>query len=302
MKIKCLGFLLFSASLGITAANAQQQGEPALARVLYEFTHINDTLQPDKPHKEEMVLYIGQHASLYGSFAGERINQQLKKQFEDPAFDGNLTITGSGRTTPESFYRHPVDRPFKLLHRVAGQLYLVTEDYPSIDWQIADESKDIGGYTAQKATGWFGGRHYTAWFTTDVPFQAGPWKLHGLPGLVLEAADSRGHVAFRYAGFETLEDGIAMVAIPEHAIPSNKTALNKLVEAYKKNPQAAHHARSGAGAPSGGGGAAFSIAGSQGNTLSSIDPSRIKSINVKKDDTQVSHETNNPLELEPETR
>ncbi len=287
--------------VGLTAAytSAAQESEPALARVIYEFTHINDTLQPDKPHKEEMVLYIGQHASLYSSYASERVNQQMKKQMEDPGFDGNLTITGGGRTTQESYYAKPAEQLFKQLYSLAGERYVVDEDYPEIDWQIADETKEVGGYTAQKAMGRFKGRDYTVWFTSDVSFQAGPWKLRGLPGLVLEATDSRDEVAFRYAGFETLVAGEATVTIPDNAIPTNKRALGKLVEAYQKNPQAAFSARSqGATRNAAGGNVVVVGTGGTPNANPVLDPSRIKSINVKRDTSQTSSVVNNPLELE----
>lgn len=267
---------------------AAQQTEVALARVIYEFRHINDTLQPDKPHREEMVLYIGQEVTRYGSYATERINQQIKKQMDDPTFDGNLTITGSGSTTRESYYARPSDHVFKQLNSVIGERYVIDETYPIIDWQLIDTSKTIGGYTAQKAIGFFKGREYTAWFTTEIPFQAGPWKLLGLPGLVLEAADSRNEVLFAYAGFETLAAGDATVGLPDNAIATSKKALDKLVAAYQKNPQAAMSARSKAGGQSSG-----------NNSMEGIDVSRIKSINVKKDESQTSSVTNNPLELKP---
>lgn len=289
MEKSILSIALSVSSLLTLSAHAQQ-AEPALARVIYEFTHINDTLQPDKPHKEEMVLYIGQQATLYGTYTTERVNQQIKKQLENPAFDGNITITGSGRTTRESYYARPAEQVLKQLSGLAGDQYLVDDDYPAIDWQLTDETKTIGGYTAQQATGRFKGRDYTVWFTTDVPFQAGPWKLLGLPGLVLEAADSRNEVAFHYAGFETLAEGDASVAAPENAIVTTRKELDKLTAAFQKNPQAFMNARAQSGTRTAG--ESTSIGGN------AIDPSRIKSINVKKDDSQTSSVTNNPLELE----
>ncbi len=274
---------------GMAAAHAQSQpNEPALARIIYAFTHINDTLQPDKPHKEEMVLYMGQYASYYTTFANERVNQQVKKQMDDPAFDGNLTITGSGRTIRESYRARPDQQSFKRLYNLAGTQYLIDEPYPQVAWEITDETREIGGYHAQKATARFKGRDYTAWFTVDVPFQGGPWKLLGLPGLVLEAVDGSGHVLFQYAEFETLPKTEVTVGVPDQAIQTNRKALDRLIAAHKKDPQAFMNARSKSGAPSGGSG---------GGGLGSIDPSRIKSINVTRDNSTTSSVDNNPLEL-----
>src|SRR5699024_5708709 len=58
-----------------------------------------------------------------------------------------------------------------------------------LDWQITDESKEIGGYIAIKAEVTFRGRDFVAWFTPEIPISAGPWKFYGLPGLILVVKD-----------------------------------------------------------------------------------------------------------------
>jgi len=67
---------------------------------------------------------------------------------------------------------------------------IVTDKWEKIMWEIIDENKNIGEYTCKKAIGKFRGRNYTAWFTEDIPIPSGPWKLYGLPGIILEAYDS----------------------------------------------------------------------------------------------------------------
>jgi GLPGLI family protein len=59
-----------------------------------------------------------------------------------------------------------------------------------ISWELHNETKNINSFKCQKATGNFRGRTYTVWFTNDIPVSLGPWKLNGLPGLILEATDS----------------------------------------------------------------------------------------------------------------
>jgi GLPGLI family protein len=59
-----------------------------------------------------------------------------------------------------------------------------------ISWELLNETKNINSFNCQKARGNFRGRTYTVWFTNDIPVSLGPWKLNGLPGLILEATDS----------------------------------------------------------------------------------------------------------------
>jgi GLPGLI family protein len=86
-----------------------------------------------------------------------------------------------------------------LLYR--KQIY-VKEIAPKINWKIEKETKKIGNFTCKKATTSFRGRNYTAWFTSDIPLQFGPWKLNGLPGLILEAYDTNKSVYWYFKSVE----------------------------------------------------------------------------------------------------
>lgn len=69
---------------------------------------------------------------------------------------------------------------------------VVNDDWVSINWELKNKFKKIGNYKCQKAVGYFRGRTYTAWFTNEIPLSYGPWKLFGLPGLIIEAKDETG--------------------------------------------------------------------------------------------------------------
>jgi GLPGLI family protein len=62
---------------------------------------------------------------------------------------------------------------------------IIDEGY-SLNWVLENETKKILNYNCQKASCYFRGRKFDVYFSTELPFNDGPWKLNGLPGLILE--------------------------------------------------------------------------------------------------------------------
>ncbi len=234
-----------------------QENDVALAHVKYQFVHIDDTNFRNDPHREDMMLYIGKDVTLYNSFTLAATLEKMKKEQPDAA---NKTGAPNGHNRPRLFVNAPniSHEALYLFHRknsaaIVNRLgmttYTIPQEYPQIDWQIGGETKEIGGYQCQQATGTFGGRDYTVWFTTELPFPYGPWKLHGLPGLILEAEDSKHEVAFRYAGFDKESGGGIALALSEDAVPTTSKDFAKAKAAFDKNPKT--NALRGTDAPAG---------------------------------------------------
>ncbi len=78
----------------------------------------------------------------------------------------------------------------------SGNLCVVSEPLGTIEWQYTGQFRRIQELPCWEAKGRFMGRNYTVWFTDSIPAFFGPWKLHGLPGLVLEASDDSQEVMF----------------------------------------------------------------------------------------------------------
>lgn len=72
-------------------------------------------------------------------------------------------------------------------------------------WQILDEIEEILGYRCQKAKVEYAGRSYTAWFTTEIPINDGPWKFWGLPGLILKVTDNQKQFEWIGIGIENID-------------------------------------------------------------------------------------------------
>lgn len=86
-------------------------------------------------------------------------------------------------------YKH--NRVFKDLNLNTMQTFeddrfKVSEEMNLFKWKFYQETDTILNYPCMKAEASFRGRDYIAWFTTKIPFRAAPWKIHGLPGVVLK--------------------------------------------------------------------------------------------------------------------
>ena len=86
-----------------------------------------------------------------------------------------------------------------------------TEPLGEIKWEIADSTKNVLGYECGMATANYHGRDWTAWFTPEIPISEGPWKLTGLPGLILEATESTGQHSFIANGLEISDQEIVPI-------------------------------------------------------------------------------------------
>ncbi|QJD77408.1 GLPGLI family protein [Spirosoma rhododendri] len=69
-----------------------------------------------------------------------------------------------------------------------GRVYIVEDSLRTPTWKIGNQIKDVAGYICMKAetTDPIKNQTITAWFAQDIPVSAGPERMSGLPGLILE--------------------------------------------------------------------------------------------------------------------
>ena len=66
------------------------------------------------------------------------------------------------------------------------------EPTPDIAWTLTDDTLTVSGYLCQQATATHRGVEWRVWYTEEIPSSAGPWRLRGLPGLIVKA-ESEAH-------------------------------------------------------------------------------------------------------------
>jgi GLPGLI family protein len=250
--------------LSVLVASAQK---PDTAQILvhYKFTHVRDTNNRASAYTENMVLFVGKNASSYKSYDRQLQNDLFRRQMQEAitnSADGNIRldrhITGSGT----EYYQFIANK--KLVRREATMMdsYIIDDALPVINWHISSDKTNFAELHCQKATCHFKGRDYTAWFCLDLPVHVGPWKLNGLPGVIVEAYDAKKDVVFKFDRVEKAVLGTPkpikdrhgrilpplgddddntdpnIIKVPTNGIKTTDKELTKLQNALSKDPNA----------------------------------------------------------------
>lgn len=65
--------------------------------------------------------------------------------------------------------------------------FIVNDSLNIFKWKLENQNtKTILGYNCNQASLKYRGRNYEAYYAPEIPIQNGPYKFHGLPGLILE--------------------------------------------------------------------------------------------------------------------
>jgi GLPGLI family protein len=256
--------LLAVALLAMCITAEAQKTDTARMLVHYKFTWIRDTTNKANPYTENMVLYVGQSAGAYRSYDGVVYKAQFKKAFAEAAAaspDGHPMINRRGVGTEVEYYQFPNEKKLFTKDQLMMNNYLVDGLMPTINWKTSVDTATFGGLHCQKATCHFKGRDYTAWFCPDLPVQIGPWKLNGLPGVIVDAHDAKNEVVFKFDGVEKaiptppkseaavaekdqppilrdLDDDMNLIGAPPRTIKTTQKEFDKLKETMRKDPQA----------------------------------------------------------------
>ncbi|MCY0975979.1 GLPGLI family protein [Chryseobacterium wangxinyae] len=129
--------------------------------------------------------------------------------------------------------------------RLGRDQYSYEEDRP-LNWKILSETTKIGEYKVQKAETEFAGRKWTAWFTTDLPYQDGPYKFSGLPGLVVKAEDADGDYSFDLMKNYKISDFPEMSTFG-NVVKVKRTDYVKQQEKFKTDPMSFMNSQRGGG-------------------------------------------------------
>jgi GLPGLI family protein len=150
----------------------------------------------------DYVSILQDGKDVYGSYDFEKtklITNQAESVYYEEPMDTIVETADYGTFSNEDLkykftYYKNLKNKYVIYDKDYGIGEKVKDENYNIKWTITNNTQKILTYTCQEAVGEFRGRTYKAYFLKDIPFQNGPFKFDGLPGLILKVASLDGSV------------------------------------------------------------------------------------------------------------
>lgn len=207
--------------------------------VEYKYNFTNDSLNKSDVKTDEFVMRI--HPDGY-VFLPKSIFRMDTIPGDITQYMKNGVIQISEMYKQEGYIHHWL----RLFYNKSKNNYLIQanvsftridfeDNIPSINWKLVNEEKNINGYKAKKALTNLFGRNWEAWYTEEIPISYGPYKFHGLPGLILEIKDSENYFDFQ---FVSLTKSNSSIPKPKNyqRVKMTRVEFEEYIKKYKQNP------------------------------------------------------------------
>lgn len=164
------------------------------SRFVYQVTMKSDSTDKANATIETARLDISPEKSLFYGEGRIKRDSVMQRMRETRNFDRNAMQ--NLRSSIDYIVEKDLIKNITYFKTRLGRDQYTYEEDRKMDWKILPETVKIGEYEAQKAETTFAGRKWYAWFTQDIPFQDGPYKFKGLPGLIIKVEDANGDYSF----------------------------------------------------------------------------------------------------------
>lgn len=210
---------------------------PETMEFVYNYSWCNDTTNQleDNYTTDRMLLQIGSNGlSKFSSYRNLTVDSILMTITDEQLFEAADAGKLSNGEFMTIFKNYPGE---KLTHteKICMDWFRYEENMPEFEWELTDSVINVLGYECHGAKCNFRGREWTAFYSEEIPLTEGPWKLHGLPGLIMKASDKDGHYSFECIGIKSNADR----PITIYKVPFNNTDRRKYYDTkhrYEVNP------------------------------------------------------------------
>ena len=234
--------------IGGNSADAPKETlDTAIVRIGYAAYSVVDTTKRDKSIEDYLVLEVGTKYSKYYSDnvrrrdslmsavinnngAGADINRLRNLNMPELLASNNIKSGGDD----DVIIKKLTENKLSYFSQVGMSHYEYDEPLSEMQWAIQSDTMTILSFLCQKATTTFRGREFEAWFAAEIPIFNGPWKFHGLPGLILKVSDSNNE--FRFECVDITQESSPIVHTKHNYLKTSRKDYMKVKKKHLDDP------------------------------------------------------------------
>jgi len=192
-----IAFLLFCEATLLSAQTFSFKDPTAIDTVCYSkmvvvYQYVCKTLDENKqPVSDSLLIALQIGDEMWKCFPyGRYLNQQ------DSKFSPLDCMYLEAMMHVPTIFIDNVNRKIIDRETVSAKCFESEEKKPDYNWSLGANSIKVLDYDCQDAISKFSGKNWNVLYSEAIPVSAGPWKLGGLPGLIMKAETEDGIHSF----------------------------------------------------------------------------------------------------------
>jgi GLPGLI family protein len=169
-------YLFFLLSLLLTCVSYSQN-------FVVEYDYYYKKKDSEVTYNKPSILKVTPNFSLYKIISNDSLG--ITREEVPQKEGGNNIIIKSNKS--RFIYKDIKKNTFISKEKILFEEFVTIDSLNVFNWDLDNSVvKNILGFNCNKASLNYRGRKYIAYYTIEIPSRNGPFKFHGLPGLILE--------------------------------------------------------------------------------------------------------------------
>lgn len=183
---KILSFIAFALTIGVQA-QTKDSIDAAQFAVIYDYT-INTLDDEGEAVCDSIQVVVQVGKSVTKSMPMSQYLKETTKDMGEVAWKSNVAREYRETLThmPTVWINQPEGETTSRDAIFPG-VFEGYEPTPQMDWVLTADTMHVSGYMCSRAEITFKGVKWSVWYTEEIPSSAGPWRLRGLPGIIVKA-------------------------------------------------------------------------------------------------------------------
>lgn len=183
-----------------------------------------DMIPKSQSFQKELLYAPGE--SLY-----QNQTEETSEDIDISSDDGSFKIKIINDEVDSKYYKNMSENKMVKLSGIMGKEFLIKDELPKLDWKITNEKIKYLDYECQKAIIENEDDFIVAWFSSQIPIQAGPGDYHGLPGAILLLSINEDEIEIKATKVESIP---VKIELPKTGKKVSQAEFDRISEEKEK--------------------------------------------------------------------